>query len=123
MSDRPIVRPDRQFALVVGSVEPRQRGLGIEGVDVAGRAIHEQEYAVFRLGGEMLRLGCERAGSSGPQVAGQQIHQRQRAESTAKLTKKFTSSGWGRRFACQTSQANRLRHLVIVNRHRQTRSG
>src|SRR5262249_23000581 len=73
-------------ALVRRAVEPRQLGLGIERVDVARRAVHEQEHAMLRLGREMLRPGGQRAGRRGAPVARQQVEQRQRSEYAQKFT-------------------------------------
>ena len=42
------------------AVERVERGLVVEGIDVARAAVHEQEDHALRLGGEVGRLGGER---------------------------------------------------------------
>ena len=48
MADRPAVGADGRRAGVGLAVEARQRRLGVEGIDVTGRAVHEEEDGMLR---------------------------------------------------------------------------
>ena len=57
MTDGAVVGADRRRATIARPVVLFERGLGIEGVDLAGPSIHEQENNMFGPGRKVGRPG------------------------------------------------------------------
>jgi len=93
------LEPTERSAVVRSTVEPAERRLGIESIDVTGTAIHEQEDDVLGPGSEMrLFFGARGwAASFGVSaalvcpakkaIAGEQVDEDQPGESAADLPK------------------------------------
>ena len=104
MADGPAVGADRfRIALVGCAVKAGQRRLGIEGIDLAGRAVHEQEDDCLALAAKcgcvaradshksaMLGEGaaCPRCEKS---IAREQIDQRQSGKTSAHLPEELAA--------------------------------
>ena len=58
VADGPAVGADGGVALVRGAVQPRERRLGIERIDLAGGAVHEQEDRVLGTSRQMRLARC-----------------------------------------------------------------
>ena len=106
--------PTKRLHLNGLSIEPVKLGLVVEGVDVAGPAIHEQEDHTARLAGKMRllrregigkRRGCRRCRACEKFVETQQSGQRQAGEAATGFPEEFaprpptkaTGAGIGRR--------------------------
>src|SRR5437879_3544529 len=83
IADRPVVRADYQQSFVRRPVVLRQRRLGIKGVDVARRAVHEQKNGMLGLGWKVRRFGRKRITAGRVRIALEQINQGQAGEPAA----------------------------------------